>query len=117
MGGGIVWLGMAAIEAIARDALDPMVRYTSPQNALRWGVGAVLVVAGLGTEAAARIALRVVGVAAVGGVAWGLVRPIAAGRLLGFEGPLPVAALVVYLVTGVIALLVGFAGREGTIRP
>lgn len=117
MGGGIVWLAMAAIEAIARDALDPMLRYTSPQNALRWAVGAVLVVAGLGTEAAAGIVLRVVGVAAAGVVAWGFLRPIAAGRVLGFEGPLPAAALVVYLVTGVVALLAGFAAREGTIRP
>lgn len=110
---GIVYLSVALIEVITRDALEPVLRFTGIQNAVHWAVGAVVLLSSFGSESTAKLVARVIGVVFVALTAYGFIAPDTVGDLLGFEGDLPVSYHLIHALTALAALYAGFATRAG----
>jgi hypothetical protein len=108
---GIAYLAVAATEVIARDALDPVLRFTGIQNAIHWAVGAVVLLSFFGSERTAKTVARAVGVVFVAITVFGFAAPDALGDLLGYEGDIPMSYNVVHALTAIAALYAGFATR------
>lgn len=113
---GMAYLAVAATEAITRDALEPVLEFTGIQNAIHWAVGAVVFLSFLGSEATAKMVVRVVGVVFVAISAYGFISPDGLGDVLGFSSDIPVSYDVVHALTAAIALYVGFATRRSSGR-
>jgi hypothetical protein len=110
---GIAYLAVAATEAIARDALEPVLEFTGVQNAIHWAVGAVVVLSFFGSDATAKMVARVIGLVFVAITVFGVAAPGSLGDLLGYEGDIPASYNVVHALTAVAALYAGFATRAG----
>jgi uncharacterized protein DUF4383 len=111
---GIVYLAVAAVEAITQDALEPVLQFTGLQNAVHWAVGAVVLLSFFGSESTARLVARVIGVVFMALTLWGFLSPSSLGQLLGYVGDIPISYNVVHLLTAVAALYAGFASRSTT---
>jgi predicted permease len=109
---GIAYLGVALTEAIAQEALSPVLEFTGIQNAIHWIVGTVVLLSFFGSEATAKSVARVIGVVFVAITVFGFVAPETLGELLGFDGAIPVAYNVVHALTAAVALYAGFATRS-----
>lgn len=109
---GIAYLAVALTEAIAQDALKPMLQFTGIQNAIHWTVGAVVLLSFFGSEATAKLVARVIGVVFLVVTVFGVVARSTAGDVLGFPGALPWSYNVVHALTTAVALYAGFAMRS-----
>ena len=110
---GIVYLAVAATEAIAQDALEPVLEFTGVQNAVHWAVGAVVLLSAFGSESTAKLVARVVGVVFVALTIYGFLAPDRLGEMLGYSGDIPMTYNVVHALSAVVALYAGFATRAG----
>lgn len=108
---GVVYLAVAAVEAVTQDALEPVLRFTGIQNAIHWAVGAVVLLSFFGSERTAKTVARVVGLVFVAITIAGFVSPSGLGDLLGYEGDIPMSYNVVHALTAAAALYAGFAMR------
>jgi hypothetical protein len=113
LGLGFAFLAIAILELVT-DALDPLLHFTGPMNALHWTVGAILLLSLLGGGVTTVAIVRIVGLALLAlGIA-SLLAPDTMGDLFVFGEPMPVAYAVLHGISGaalLAATLVG--GRVG----
>jgi hypothetical protein len=107
---GIVYIAVALLEFIVGDFL--FLEPETIQTVVHLAVGLVVLGSFFAGEAAARTVARIIGVVFVILTIWGFVAPDSLGGILGYEGDLPVAYNVIHLVTALVALFAGFAGRS-----
>jgi hypothetical protein len=115
---GIAYIGVALLEVIlgGGDGLRAgdfiILQRTTLQNIVHWAVGVVVLGSFFAGEAAARTVARIVGIVFVALTIWGFVSPSSLGNILGYGGDIPVFYNIVHLVTALVALFAGFAGRS-----
>jgi hypothetical protein len=112
---GIAYIAVALLEVILGDLEVGgfvLLDRTTTQNIVHWAVGVVVLGSFFAGEAAARTVARIVGIVFVALTIWGFVSPDSLGGILGYEGDLPVAYNIIHLVTALVALFAGFAGRS-----
>ena len=112
---GIAYIGVALLELILGDltAGDVVILdRTTLQNVVHWAVGVVVLGSFFAGEAAARTVARIVGIVFVALTIWGFVSPSSLGDFLGYPGDIPVIYNIIHLVTALLALFAGFAGRR-----
>jgi hypothetical protein len=108
---GIAYIGVALVEVIAQDALEPVLEYTAFQNAVHWAVGVVVLISFFAGEVAAKLVARVVGIVFVALTLWGVFARESLGDFLGYGHALPWSYNVVHALTAAAALYAGFATR------
>ncbi len=124
---GIAYLGVAILE-LYFPLNDPLtagnvvvLERTLLQNSLHWVIGIVLVGSYFSGEAAARASARIIGVVLLALAIWGFVSPTSLGRVLGYDGGIPVVYNVFHAASGAVGVLAGFATtgarRRATARP
>jgi Domain of unknown function (DUF4383) len=112
---GVVYIAVALLEVILGDlsAGDFVIlQRTTLQNVVHWAVGVVVLGSFFAGEAAARMVARIVGIVFVALTIWGFVSPDSLGEFLGYSGEIPLIYNIVHLVTALVALFAGFAGRS-----
>jgi Domain of unknown function (DUF4383) len=112
---GIVYIAVALVELIVGDLTAGdfvILQRTTLQNVIHWAVGVVVLGSFFAGEAAARMVARIVGIVFVAITIWGFVSPDSLGEFLGYSGDIPVIYNIVHLVTALVALFAGFAGRS-----
>lgn len=119
---GIAYVSVALLEvALGGSGLrigDTLVlKVTAAQNVIHWAVGLVVLGSFFAGETAARMTARVVGVVFVLVTALGFIAPDFTGKLLGFDGSLPLSYNIVHAVTAAAALFAGFAAERAYGRP
>jgi hypothetical protein len=107
---GIVYLAVALVEFIVGDFL--FLEPTTIQAVVHLAVGLVVLGSYFAGEAAARTVARIIGIVFVALTVWGFVAPDSLGNILGYDGAIPVAYNIIHLVTALVALFAGFAGRS-----
>src|ERR671914_2107402 len=112
---GIAYIAVALLELILGDLTAGdfvILQRTTLQNIVHWAVGVVVLGSFFAGEAAARMVARIVGIVFVALTIWGFVSPSSLGDLLGYGGDIPLFYNIVHLVTALVALFAGFAGRS-----
>ena len=107
---GVAYLLIAVLEIVAGDALEPMLRYTAPMNALHWLVGVTLLLALLATRPTTTVLVRVVGALLFLLAVVSVLARQQTGDLFVFGEPMPFASIALHGLTG-IALLVSTVPR------
>jgi hypothetical protein len=108
---GITYLAVALTEAIAQDALKPVLEFSAFQNGVHWAVGAVVLISFFAGEVVAKLVARVIGVVFVALTLWGVFARDSLGTFLGYDHALPWSYNVVHALTAAVALYAGFASR------
>jgi hypothetical protein len=121
---GLVYALVALLELlIARnggwpEGDSPILQFEPLQNVVHWAIAVVVLGSYFAGENAARMVARVVGIVLLALAIWGFVAADSLGELLGYDGDIPAAYNWVHLVTGLVALFVGFfATRAYASRP
>jgi Domain of unknown function (DUF4383) len=112
---GIAYIAVALLELILGDLTAGdfvILQRTTLQNIIHWAVGVVVLGSFFAGEAAARMVARIVGIVFVALTIWGFVSPSSLGDLLGYSGDIPLIYNIIHLVTALVALFAGFAGRS-----
>jgi hypothetical protein len=112
---GIAYIAVALLELILGDLTAGdfvILQRTTLQNIIHWAVGVVVLGSFFAGEAAARMVARIVGIVFVAITIWGFVSPSSLGDFLGYSGDIPVIYNIIHLVTALVALFAGFAGRR-----
>jgi hypothetical protein len=113
---GIAYIGVALLEVILTDLTigdTVILQRTTLQNIVHFAVGIVVLGSFFAGEVAARNVARIIGIVFVALTVYGFVAPDSLGDLLGYDGDIPMAYNFVHLVTALLALFAGFAGRGG----
>jgi Domain of unknown function (DUF4383) len=113
---GIAYIGVALLELILTDLTigdTVILQRTTLQNIVHFAVGIVVLGSFFAGEMAARNVARIIGIVFVALTVYGFVAPDSLGDLLGYDGDIPMSYNVVHLVTALLALFAGFAGRSG----
>ena len=123
---GIVYAAVALLELIlGDDGLElggaQILQFEALQNVVHWLIAVVVLGSFFAGENAARAVARIVGIVLVALAIYGFVASDSLGKLLGYaqEGAaFPAAYNWVHLITGLVALFVGFfAARTYASRP
>ena len=112
---GIAYIAVALLELILGDLTAGdfvILQRTTLQNIIHWAVGVVVLGSFFAGEAAARMVARIVGIVFVAITIWGFVSPGSLGDFLGYGGDIPLIYNIIHLVTALVALFAGFAGRR-----
>ena len=110
LGFGAAYLAIAILELVTDDALDPVLHFTGPMNALHWTIGVVLLLSLLGGAATATAIVRVVGVALLVLAIASLLAPDAMGDLFVFGEAMPLAYTLLHGISGAALLAVTLVG-------
>ncbi|MGH9168885.1 MAG: DUF4383 domain-containing protein [Acidimicrobiia bacterium] len=113
---GIAYIGVALLELILTDLTigdTVILQRTTLQNLVHFAVGIVVLGSFFAGEMAARNVARIIGIVFVALTVYGFVAPDSLGDLLGYDGDIPMSYNIVHLVTALLALFAGFAGRSG----
>lgn len=113
---GIAYIGVALLELILTDLTigdTVILQRTTLQNIVHFAVGIVVLGSFFAGEMAARNVARIIGIVFVALTVYGFVAPDSLGDLLGYDGDIPMSYNFVHLVTALLALFAGFAGRSG----
>lgn len=111
---GLVFVAASITMSVTQDRLS-WLQYSALLDGIEWGLGALLLLSAIAGESVARTVLRIAGVALVAGAAAGWLARAPVGDWLGFAvgAGLPGSHAVWFGLTGVAALVVGFASRGG----
>ena len=115
---GVLYVAVALTELFTQDTLTPLLEYSAPLNAIHWAIGVLLLIAAVAGERISRLVARVLGVGLGVATVWLLFSRGSFEALLDYPQPhpLPGSYIVLYGVTALVALVVGFVSvlRRGT---
>lgn len=114
---GIAYLAVALLEDILggsglKIGGTTILMVTGVQNAIHWIVGVAVLGSFFAGESTAKLVARAVGIVFVLVTVLGLFVEPLTGKLLGFNGSLPMSYNVVHLLTAAAALFAGFAATR-----
>ena len=109
---GVAYVALALTEAIAKQALEPVLPFTGALNAIHWTLGTILLLSFFGGETQARSVVRAVAVVFLSVTIFGVVARTAAGHALGFPETLPWSCDVLNAVTCAASVYAGFVVRS-----
>jgi hypothetical protein len=120
---GLAYLAVAATEVLLlamgtsfKLGSETILEFALLQNIIHWTVGLVVFGSFFAGEYWAKFVARIVGIVFVLVSLLGLFLPEFTGRLLGFDGNLPISYTIVHIATAAAALTAGFVARTETPR-